>query len=113
MTKRQKVEGPPAGTGGPSGDQNIDKRIFGSAPAVRKCTGCTKPFTAVRKCRLRSAQSFAANNGRVGVLPVYLCGVCLAAVKAAAGRPWGLPGVEKAANELEQLVLAEQTGPLQ
>lgn len=114
MTRRHKDEGPAVRPTEPSAlNQDLDKRIVGQAPAVRKCTGCAKPFTAVRKCRLSSVQSFAANNGRVGVLPVYLCGVCLAAVKAAGGRPWGLPGVEKAANELEQLVLAEQTGPCQ
>ncbi len=113
MTRRHKDEGPPAGTGGPSGEQITDARIVGHAPASRKCTGCAKPFTAVRKCRQRSVQAFAADDGRGGLLPVYLCGHCRDLARRSARSAFALPGVEKAANELEQLVLAKFTGPTQ
>ncbi len=87
-----------------------------AAEKLGKCSGCDKPFTAARKPRWHTYQGFISTSegsaGRTGFAPVTLCGVCRAVVLEGLP-PYELPGVAKAAVDLEQLVLADREGALQ
>lgn len=80
------------------------------------CTGCDAPFNAARKIRERFTHIFiataGASAGRTGHVPIVLCSVCVGRLRAGA-RLFQLPAFPRHAEHLEQLVLANQQGPVQ
>ncbi|MGC4080289.1 MAG: hypothetical protein QM702_25215 [Rubrivivax sp.] len=81
----------------------------------KACGGCGKPFNALRKPRERAMNVFVSlepsSYGRTGFVPVTLCGACRRLVNG--GTPFNLPALDRSAEDLERLVLADPTGPLQ
>lgn len=81
----------------------------------KACDGCGKPFNAVRKPRERAMNVFVSTEpssyGRTGFVPITLCGACRDLVNGE--RPFNLPALERSMEDLERLVLADPTGPLQ
>lgn len=77
------------------------------------CAGCGKSFGPVRKVRSLYVVGFRGINGQTSTHPAPLCGLCTAFVNGPGARPYDLPGLEKLAQGLEILTLAERTGGLQ
>lgn len=81
--------------------------------SAKTCAGCSKPFGPARKLRSLGTVGFLGSDGQISAMPVPLCGRCTAIVASPGARPFDLPGLEKLAQELEVLTLAERTGALQ
>jgi hypothetical protein len=92
-----------------------DRTRSGTALQGARCSGCAKPFTQARKPRLSGLNLFISTSpgseGRTGMVLLSFCGLCARVVREA--RPFNLPALDKAAEDLEALVLAECTGAVQ
>lgn len=83
------------------------------AVAPRSCAGCDKPFNNLRQPRTFVWVAFVKVDGtKAARVPALLCGRCRDHC-AGEARPFDLPGLERAAQALEMLTLAERTGALQ